>query len=464
MATANTTGAMSAGARDGQGIPVHADNIDRPDRQEHAGIVEDSGKGNAAGKKRIIIIGAGFGGLRLARDLNGSDYEVFLIDKHNYHQFQPLMYQVATARLEPSSISFPLRKVFQHSKNVNIRIAEVLHVDVEHKLLKTSTGDYSYDYLVVAFGCTTNYFGNEHIRANSFPMKSVPQAMALRNRILQTFEDIQVAGPAELESHLNFVIVGGGPTGVELAGAMAEMKMNTLPKDYPGVDFSMLKIWLLEGSPHTLNVMSEAAKRKSQQYLEELGVKVMTGTVVEDYDGNTVRLRGGQTIACRNLIWAAGVTGNILPGLPASCIVRGNRLRTDRFGRVEGLDGVYAVGDIAWMVTPKYPNGHPQLAGVALAQAANLAKNLKRRLKTRPEAEYEYHNKGTMATVGKRKAVVDLPGFSFQGFFAWLTWMFVHLMLILSVKNKLFIFLNWMMSYFANDSTLRLMLRADREG
>ncbi len=369
---------MSAGERDGRGIPVHADNIDRPDRQEHAGVVENAGNGNSSGKKRIIIIGAGFGGLSLARKLNGTDYEVFLIDKHNYHQFQPLMYQVATARLEPSSISFPLRKVFQHSRNVNIRVAEVEHVDVEHRLLKTSIGDLSYDYLVMAFGCTTNYFGNEHIRSNSFPMKSVPQAMALRNRILQTFEDIQVAGPAELESHLNFVIVGGGPTGVELAGAMAEMKMNVLPKDYPGVDFSRLQIWLLEGSPHTLNVMSEPAKRKSQQYLEGMGVKVMTGTVVEDYDGNTVRLRNGQTIACKNLIWAAGVTGNILPGIPAACIVRGNRLRTVRYGRVDGLNDVYAVGDIAWMPTPKYPNGHPQLAGVAIAQAANLAKNLRK--------------------------------------------------------------------------------------
>jgi NADH:ubiquinone reductase (H+-translocating) len=415
-------------------------------------------------RKKIIIIGAGFGGLRLARDLNGSDYEILLIDKHNYHQFQPLMYQVATARLEPSSISFPLRKVFQFSKNVNIRVAEVQHVDVSHKMVKTSIGDYEYDYLVVAFGCTTNYFGNARIQANAFPMKSVPQAMALRNRILQTFEDILMVDPQELQSHLNFVIVGGGPTGVELAGAMAEMKMNVLPKDYPGVDFSMLNIYLLEGSPNTLNAMSDASRKKSREYLEAFGVKVMTGTVVEDYDGHIVKLKNGQTIECKNLIWAAGVTGNILEGIPASCIVRGNRLKANRHCGVEGLDGVYALGDIAWIPTPKYPTGQPQLAGVALSQAAFLASNLKKAAKGHPLLEYEYKNKGTMATVGKRKAVVDLPGFSFQGFFAWLTWMFVHLMLILSVKNKLFIFLNWMMSYFANDSTLRLMLKADREG
>ncbi len=412
-------------------------------------------------RQRVVIIGAGFAGLRIARDLNNTNYEVILIDRHNYHQFQPLMYQVATARLEPSSISFPLRKVFQHSKNVSIRVAEAERVDTAKKLLYTSIGDIPYDRLVIALGCTTNYFGNTRIQSHSFPMKSVPQAMALRNRILQTFEDTIEAGPAELQSLLNFVVVGGGPTGVELAGALAEMKKNVLPKDYPGVDFSRLTIYLLEGSPNTLNAMSEPSKIKSRQYLEELGVKVRTGTVVVDYDGNTVTLKGGETIAARNLIWAAGVIANLLPGIPPTSIVRGNRLKTNRYSEVEGLDGVYAIGDIAWMPTPKYPNGHPQLANVALSQAANLSHNFKMELKGRPRKEFEYFDKGSMATVGKRKAVVDLPGIHFQGFFAWLTWMFVHLMLILSVKNKLFIFLNWMMSYFANDSTLRLMLKPD---
>ena len=415
-------------------------------------------------RERIIIIGAGFGGLRLARALNGTDYEVYLIDKHNYHQFQPLMYQVATARLEPSSISFPLRKVFQHSKNVNIRITEVTKIDTDARIVYTPIEDLSYDRLVIAVGCTTNYFGNARLQSHSFPMKSVPQAMALRNRILQTFEDTIVAGPEELQSLLNFVIVGGGPTGVELAGAMSEMKKNILPKDYPGVDFSRFTIYLLEGSPHTLNAMSEISKIKSQKYLESLGVIVKTGTVVEDYDGNTVKLKGGETITARNLIWAAGVTANTLQGIPAASLTRGNRLVTDRYGEVQGLKGVYAVGDIANMATPKYPNGHPQLANVAISQALLMAHNFKQELKGKPRKEFEYHNNGTMATVGKRKAVVDLPGFSFQGRLAWLTWMFVHLMLILSVKNRLFIFFNWMMSYFANDSTLRLMLKADTGG
>jgi NADH dehydrogenase len=414
-------------------------------------------------KKRIVIIGAGFAGLRVARSLNNTDYEVFLVDRHNYHEFQPLMYQVATARLEPSSISFPLRKIFQHTKNVNIHIAEVQRVDTDKKIVHTSVGDLDYDRLIIALGCTTNFFGNNRIQSHSFPMKSVPNAMALRNRILQTFEDTIEAPADELQALLNFVIVGGGPTGVELAGAMSEMKMHILPKDYPGVDFSRFTIYLLEGSPNTLNAMSEPSRIKSRQYLEELGVIVRTGTVVEDYDGDTVTLKGGETITARNVIWAAGVIGNHIEGIPAAPVLRGNRLKTNRYGEVEGLDGVYAIGDISWMATPKYPNGHPQLANVALAQAGNLARNFKRELIGLPRLEFEYHNKGSMATVGKRKAVVDLPHFHFQGVFAWFTWMFVHLMLILSVKNKLFIFLNWMMSYFANDSTLRLMLRPDTD-
>ncbi|MCK8143278.1 NAD(P)/FAD-dependent oxidoreductase [Flavobacterium sp. I-SCBP12n] len=411
-------------------------------------------------QKKIIIVGAGFAGLRLAQDLQNSDFDVLLIDKNNYHQFQPLMYQVATARLEPASISFPLRKVFQHSKNVRIRIASVLGVDTQNKILKTSIADFDYDHLIISFGCSTNYFGNAEIEKFAYPMKSVPEAIQLRNHILQTFEDALMVDGDQLQALMNFVIVGGGPTGVELAGALAEMKRNILPKDYPDKDFSKLTIYLLEGSPNVLNPMSGDSQKMSRKYLEELGVIVKTSSIVSKYDGKIVTLQSGEIIESNNVVWAAGIVGNTLEGIPSECITRGNRFLVNRFNEVENLNGVYALGDIAFMSTPKYPNGHPQVASVAIEQAKVLAENFKRSIKNKPRIEYEYHDKGSMATVGKRKAVVDLPKFSFQGRLAWFTWMFIHLMLILSVKNKLSIFINWMFSYFNNDSTLRVILKS----
>lgn len=410
-------------------------------------------------RKRIVIVGAGFGGLRLAQDLKNSDFDVILLDRNNYHQFQPLMYQVATARLEPASISFPLRKVFQHSKNVRIRIADVKAIDTEKKCLKTDIGNISYDYLVLAQGCTTNYFGNEVLERSAFPMKSVPEAIQLRNRILQTFEDAVITKPEDLQSLLNFVIVGGGPTGVELAGALIEMKSNVLPKDYPDKDFSKLTIYLLEGSPNVLNAMSEVSRKVSREYLEKMGVIVRTNTIVKNYDGQTVTLQDGSTIQAKNLIWAAGIIGNSIVGIPAEAITRGNRIVVNRLNQVKQMTDVYAIGDIAYMETPKYPTGHPQVASVAIEQARVLAKNLKLLSKGLQPKEYEYHNKGSMATIGKRKAVVDLPSFSFQGRLAWFTWMFVHLMLILGVKKKLLVFINWAYSYFNNDSTLRVLIK-----
>jgi NADH dehydrogenase len=409
--------------------------------------------------KKIVIVGAGFGGLRLARELKNSLYEVFLIDKHNYHQFQPLMYQVATARLEPASISFPLRKVFQHSKNVRVRVAEVLKVDAASKVVETSIGDYPYDYLVLALGCTTNYFGNENLEKCAFPMKSVPEALQLRNRILQTFEDAVITEPQNLQFLLNFVIVGGGPTGVELAGALAEMKTKILPKDYPDKDFSQLTIYLLEGSPYVLNAMSQESKTTAQKYLEQMGVVVRTETIVENYNGRTIMLKGGETIDAKNVIWAAGISGIKVDGIPTESYTRGNRILVNRFNEIQNLPDVYAIGDLCYMTTPKYPNSHPQVASVAIEQAKVLAQNFKRLTKKQLMKEYEYHDKGSMATIGKRKAVVDLPSFSFQGRFAWLTWMFVHLMLILSVQNKVAIFITWMFSYFNNDSTLRVLIK-----
>ncbi|MDO7138371.1 NAD(P)/FAD-dependent oxidoreductase [Algibacter lectus] len=411
--------------------------------------------------EKIVIIGAGFAGLRLAQDLiNHPNYEVYLIDKQNYHQFQPLMYQVATARLEPASISFPLRKVFQKAKNVRIRITEVAEINFENQFVNTPIGDFDYDHLVISIGCTTNYFGNENLKNFAYPMKTIPEAIQLRNRILQTFENaLNTSEPEKLQTLLNFVIVGGGPTGVELAGALAEMKQHILPKDYPDKDFSKLKIYLLEGSPNTLSPMSEGSQKMSQKYLEELGVSVVTNTFVKDYDGTIVTLNTGKTINSKNVIWAAGVTGNVIKGFPETCITRGNRLIVDRQNQVIDLKGVYALGDIAYMETPNFPKGHAQVASVALQQASLLAENLSRKVKNKPLKDYEYTDKGSMATIGKRKAVVDLPKFSFQGRLAWFTWMFIHLMLILSIKNKLLIFMNWMISYFNNDSTLRIIMK-----
>ena len=413
-----------------------------------------------ATKNKIIIIGAGFAGLRLAQDLRNSGYDVLLIDRNNYHQFQPLMYQVATARLEPASIAFPLRKVFQHSKNIRIRIAEVSEVNTQSKILKTSVGDFNYDFLVIAFGCTTNYFGNAEIEKFAFPMKSIPESLQLRNRILQTFEDILVAKPEDLQSLMNFVIVGGGPTGVELAGALSEMKKYVLPKDYPDKDFSNLTIYLLEGAADVLSTMSDESKKKSCQYLKDLGVIVKTNTLVRNYDGKVVLLQNQETIETRNVIWAAGIIGNKLSGIPRESIINGNRFIVNRHCEIEKTEDVFAIGDIAFMATPNYPKGHPQVANVAIQQAKLLAKNFRNQLKSKPLIAFEYHNKGAMATIGKRKAVVDLPKFSFQGRLAWFTWMLVHLMFILSVRNKFIIFMNWTMSYFTNDSTLRILLRS----
>jgi NADH dehydrogenase len=321
----------------------------------------------------------------------------------------------------------------------------------------------SYDYLVIATGCTTNYFGNKNIEQFAFPMKSTTEAITLRNRVLMNFEDALSATQEELPRIMNLVIAGGGPTGVELAGSLAEMKRNVLPKDYPDMDFSQLNIYLVEGGSATLGPMSKASQEKSQQYLEKMGVQVWTNSIVEDYDGKTVRLKDGRTIPTHTLIWAAGVTGNVPAGIDKEKLVRGNRIKTDQYNRMEGTENVFAIGDIAYMEQPEFPKGHPQLANVANAQAKNTAHNLEQLLHNKPLKVFKYKNPGTMATVGKRKAVVDLPWVSFQGRLAWFVWMFLHLMLILNVRNKIVVFINWAISYFTNDTTLRLILLPTRK-
>lgn len=412
-------------------------------------------------RKKIVLIGGGFAGLHLAKKLSNELFDVWLIDKQNHHQFQPLFYQVASARLEPSNISFPFRKVFQKSKNIQFRLAEVTKITASENKIETSIGDYHYDYLVVATGCKTNFFGNKEMSQHALSMKTTEDAIEIRNNILLSFEKIISAEKKDKEALMNIVLVGGGPTGVELAGAFAEMRNHILPRDYPHIDFSHLKVILLEGSKHTLNSMSDESKKASLKYLKDLGVIVKTETIVTSYDGLTATLNNGETIATSNLIWAAGVTGNIIDGLSSENIVK-NRYKVDRYNKIHGTQNIYAIGDIAYMETPLYPNAHPQLANVAINQGKNLANNLLNLLKNKPLKEYEYKDLGSMATIGKRKAVVDLPFVKFQGFFAWFIWMFLHLMLILSVRNKLSIFFNWAWSYLTKDSSLRLILKSKK--
>jgi NADH dehydrogenase len=412
-------------------------------------------------QKRVVIVGAGFGGLALARKLSEKkEVQVVLIDKNNYHQFQPLFYQVATAGLEPSAISFPLRKIFHSKKNTHIRITEVTEVRTESSEIETGLGAIRYDYLVLAIGTDTNFFGMQNIIERSIPMKSVAEALALRNRLLQNFEDaLSVADEDKKEGLMNIVVVGGGPTGVEVSGTLSEMKKTVLPKDFPELDFNKMNIYLVESSPKVLGPMSPVASEKAKVYLEKLGVKVMVDTQVKDFDGKHVYLGNGNTIRTNNLIWAAGVKANFVSGLQPDVYGRAGRIKVDRFSKVDGYENIYALGDIALMTEEKYPNGHPQVAQPALQQGTLLAKNILRGLKGEKLKPFSYKDLGSMATVGRNLAVVDLPYWKFQGFFAWLVWMFVHLMSILGVKNRLMIFINWCWNYITYDQSLRLIIK-----
>lgn len=421
---------------------------------------------------KVVIAGAGFGGLRLARKLNNkAGFEVILVDRFNYHQFQPLFYQVATAGLDASNISFPLRKVFQKSRNVRIRLAELQQIVPEQNKVITDTEEIPYDVLVLATGADTNFFGNEKLSGHAFPMKSTVEALQLRYRLLQNFEKaLTTKDDAELQRLMNIVVVGGGPTGVEVAGALAEMKKYVLPKEYPELDPTRMNIWLLEGTGKTLSAMSEKSSAHSKKYLERLGVLVRTNTILKDYDGQTVTLAEGVSpIESATVIWAAGIKGNIPDGISKELIARGNRIKTDRYCRVQGHSNIYAIGDLAYMETPKYPNSHPQVAAVAMQQADLVAGNLKLlERKSRPENQYEfeYRDKGSMATVGRNLAVVDIPKpkLHFGGFFAWMIWMGLHLMLILGVKNRFFVFCNWLYNYITYDQNLRLIFREFDKG
>ncbi|MCS4303431.1 NAD(P)/FAD-dependent oxidoreductase [Chryseobacterium sp. BIGb0232] len=407
-------------------------------------------------REKIIIIGGGFAGLQLAKTLNNKNKKVIVLDRMNHHMFQPLFYQVASGRIEPSNISFPFRKIFQQSRNTQFRMTDVREIDAANNKVITDEAEFTYDKLIIATGCKTNFFGNKDLEGKAFGMKNTQEAISIRNHVLMTFEKLIIEKSRSDDGNWNIVIVGSGPTGVELAGAFAEMKKDILPRDYPYMNFDQLKIILVSSTEKPLAVMSSEAQEKSEKYLKDLGVTFMSGEVVTDYDGDKVHLKSGKEIPSNNVIWAAGVTGNVIDGFPEEKLVR-NRYIVDRYNKIKGYDNVYAIGDIAYMETPKYPQGHPQVANVAINQAKNLGKNLLKKNESEWK-EYEYDDKGSLATIGKHRAVVDLPFIKFQGFLAWYFWMFLHLMLILSVRNKLAIFFNWMWSYINKDSSLRLII------
>jgi NADH dehydrogenase len=411
--------------------------------------------------KRVVIVGAGFGGLALAREIaKRDDLQIVLIDRNNFHQFQPLFYQVAMAGLEASAISFPLRKVFQSKKNVHIRITEVLKINPDRQSIDTELGEITYDYLVIATGASTNYFGMKEIEERAIPMKTVSEAIGLRNRILQNFEDALCAvTDDEREGLMSVVVVGGGPTGVELSGTLAEMRSFILPKDYPEIDFSGMQIHLLEGADKLLGAMSKESSEKSRKYLEEMGVVVHTGQVVTGFDGKYVTTKQGLKLRADNLVWAAGIKASPLNGLNPDVIVRGGRIKVDHYNRVEGYENIFAMGDVASMTEGQWENGHPQLAQPAMQQGKALARNVWRVLDGKKAIPFKYKDLGSMATIGRNRAVVDLPFWKFQGFFAWLTWMFVHLMSIVGVKNRVLTLINWVWSYVTYDQSLRLILR-----
>ena len=414
-------------------------------------------------RKRVVIVGAGFGGLTLARELaHRSEFQVVLVNKYNYHEFQPLYYQVATAGLEANSILFPLRAALGDNLNVHIRITSMTGIRPADKTIDTEIGPITYDFLVLAMGADTNFFGQENIINRALPMKSVQEAIALRNRLLQNFEEaLSVETEDELTGLMDVVVVGGGPTGVELCGTLAEMRKTVLPRDYPELDFKSMDIHLIESGGEVLGPMSKQSQEHSLAYLKELGVDVRLNTRVKDFDGKTVFMTDGTTLRTNNLIWAAGVKANTPVGIPAESVGRGGRLIVNRVNQVQGFTDIFALGDLATMAEgDAWPNGHPQVAQPAIQQGKLLSKNLTLLVRGGQPVPFVYHDLGSMATIGRGLAVVDLSFIKFQGFFAWLTWLFVHLMAILGVKNRLLIFINWMWNYLTYNQSLRLIIKA----
>ena len=410
---------------------------------------------------RIVIIGGGFAGISLAKRLRNKKVQVVLLDKHNYHNFQPLMYQVATGGLEPDSIAYPIRKIVQEYKDFYFRLAEVRDIDPENNIIYADIGDIKYDYLVIATGSKTNYFGNKEIERNSMAMKTIPQSLNIRSLILENFEQALLTNDIdERHSLMNFVLVGGGPTGVELAGALAEMKKAILPKDYPDLDVRKMEINLIQGSNRVLDSMSENASEKAEKFLLDLGVSVWKNVRVTGYDGKTVTTSSDLSFDSATVIWTAGVQGALPHGLKADSFIKNvNRIKVNQFNQVEGYDNLFAIGDIAVMASEQYPQGHPMMAQPAMQQGRLLANNLIKIINKKEPKPFEYKDKGSMATIGRNKAVVDLPKFKFSGVFALFVWMFVHLFSLIGFKNKAVVFLNWVYNYIRFDREARLIMR-----
>lgn len=409
---------------------------------------------------QVVIIGGGFGGLEVAKALADEPVEVLMLDKHNYHTFQPLLYQVATGSLEAGSISFSLRKNFDDQKNFHFRMAEVTRINANKNTVDTTIGEIPYDYLVIASGSTTNFFGNEDIEHNAMPMKSVPEALNLRYLILQNLEEaVLQKTKEEREPYLSFVLVGAGPTGVELAGALAELRNNILNKDYPELEKEHMKVYLVDFMPRVLGAMSEQASKAAKTFLKGMGVEVMLSEKVESYDGTTITFEGGKSIRTKNVIWSAGVMGAVPDGFDKSIIERGNRIKVDDLCRVAGYDDIFAIGDVAAMITDETPKGHPGVAQVAIQMGKTTGRNILHLIKGEPTKPFKYFDKGSLATIGRNKAVADLGKIKFQGFFAWLVWMFVHLISLLGFRNKVVVFINWVGSYISNNGGSRLIIR-----
>ncbi|WP_461452991.1 NAD(P)/FAD-dependent oxidoreductase [Mucilaginibacter sp.] len=408
----------------------------------------------------VVIVGGGFGGLEVATRLADAPVEVLMLDKHNYHTFQPLLYQVALGSLESESIAFSLRKNFGGQKNFRFRLAEVNSVNADKNTIDTNIGEIAYDYLVIATGSTTNFFGNKEVEHFAMPMKSIPEALNLRYQIFQNLEDAVLKKvKEEREPYLTFVLVGAGPTGVELAGAIAEFRNHVMEKDYPELKKEDVKIYLADFLPKALAPFSDQASNAAHDYLQNLGVELLLNAKVSNYDGNQITFEDGKVIKTKSVIWSAGVMGVVPEGFAKDKIERGNKIRVDNICRVDGLSNIFAIGDVAAMITPETPKGHPGVAQVAIQMGDNVGKNILHLVNGETTEPFKYNDKGSLATIGRNKAVADLGKIKFQGFFAWLIWIFVHLFSLLGTRNKLIVFLNWMANYVNYNGGSRLIIR-----